>query len=63
VLDEHFNVLWGSFQSQPFQETNLDFFGKGLKALIASTRAYQAIKISMPGSAKREAASPLWALG
>jgi hypothetical protein len=35
VLDEHFNVIWGSFQSQPFQETNLDFFGKGLKALIA----------------------------
>lgn len=35
VLDEHFNVIWGSFQSQPFLETNLDFFGKGLKALIA----------------------------
>ena len=35
MLDEHFNVIWGSFQSQPFQETNLDFFGKGLKALIA----------------------------
>lgn len=35
VLDEHFEVIWGSFQSQPFQETNLDFFGKGLKALIA----------------------------
>lgn len=34
VLDEHFNVIWGSFKSQPFQETNLDFFGKGLKALI-----------------------------
>ena len=34
VLDEHFNVLWGSFQSRPFNEKNLDFFGKGLKALI-----------------------------
>lgn len=34
VLDEHFNVIWGSFQSQPFAETNLDFFGKGLQALI-----------------------------
>ena len=64
VLDEHFNVIWGSFQSQPFQETNLDFFGKGLKALIAQhARALSGDKISMPGSAKREAASPLWALG
>lgn len=26
VLDEHFHVLWGSFKSQPFKETNLDFF-------------------------------------
>lgn len=34
VLDEHFNVIWGSFQSQPFKETNLDFFGKGFKGLI-----------------------------
>jgi len=34
MLDEHFNVLWGSFQSRPFNEKNLDFFGKGLKALI-----------------------------
>ncbi|HDR2791695.1 MULTISPECIES: EAL domain-containing protein [Enterobacter] len=34
VLDEHFNVLWGSFQSQPFTEKNLSFFGSGLKALI-----------------------------
>lgn len=37
ALDEHFNVIWGSFQSRPFNETNLDFFGKGLKALIAHT--------------------------
>ncbi|MCG7782885.1 EAL domain-containing protein [Lelliottia amnigena] len=34
VLDEHFHVMWGSLQSQPFKETNLDFFGYGLKALI-----------------------------
>lgn len=34
VLDEHFNVLWGSFKSKPFHEQNLDFFGNGLKALI-----------------------------
>lgn len=34
VLDENFNVIWGSFQSKPFLETNLDFFGSGLKALI-----------------------------
>ncbi|WP_312771660.1 bifunctional diguanylate cyclase/phosphodiesterase [Enterobacter soli] len=34
VLDEHFNGLWGSFQSQPFTENDLSFFGDGLKALI-----------------------------
>ncbi|MCW2093537.1 bifunctional diguanylate cyclase/phosphodiesterase [Lelliottia amnigena] len=34
VLDEHFNVLWGAFQSKAFHEKNLDFFGNGLKALI-----------------------------
>lgn len=34
VLDENFNVLWGAFQSKPVLETNLDFFGNGLKALI-----------------------------
>lgn len=38
VLDEHFNVIWGSFQSQPFTETTLDFFGQGLKALIDQHR-------------------------
>jgi hypothetical protein len=31
-------VIWGSFQSQPFNETNLDFFGNGLKALIDQHR-------------------------
>ena len=35
VLDEHDKVLWGSFRSAPFTETNLDFFGEGLSALIA----------------------------
>lgn len=34
VLDENFDVLWGAFQSKPVLETNLDFFGNGLKALI-----------------------------
>ena len=34
VLDENFNVLWGAFQSKPFTERNIDFFGNGLKALI-----------------------------
>ncbi|MRS89029.1 EAL domain-containing protein [Enterobacteriaceae bacterium RIT714] len=34
VLDEHFNVVWGSYQSKAFHETSLDFFGYGLKALI-----------------------------
>lgn len=35
VLDEHYNVLWGSFHSQPFNEHNLRFFGEGLTALIS----------------------------
>jgi len=34
VLDQHFTVLWGAFQGQPFSEKNLEFFGTGLKALI-----------------------------
>lgn len=34
VLDEHFNVLWGAFRSEPFTESRLDFFGNGLRALI-----------------------------
>ena len=38
VLDEHFRVIWGSFQSQHFYEKNLDFFGKGLEALIDQHR-------------------------
>lgn len=39
VLDEHFNVLWGAFQSQPFREKDLSFFGSGLKALIDKHRS------------------------
>ena len=39
VLDEHFNVLWGSFRSQPFTEKDLSFFGSGLKALIDKHRS------------------------
>ncbi|MEG5548625.1 bifunctional diguanylate cyclase/phosphodiesterase [Enterobacter wuhouensis] len=38
ILDEHFSVLWGSFQSKPFTETDLEFFGQGLKAIIAQHR-------------------------
>ena len=38
ILDEHFNVLWGSFQSKPFMEKNLQFFGHGLQALIDQHR-------------------------
>ncbi len=34
VLDEHFHVLWGTFNSQKFEEHSLAFFGKGLQALI-----------------------------
>ncbi|MCU6671430.1 bifunctional diguanylate cyclase/phosphodiesterase [Enterobacteriaceae bacterium H4N4] len=42
VLNENYQVLWGSFRSQPFTEHNLDFFGAGLKSLIQkNTNALQ----------------------
>ena len=34
VLDENFNVLWGSFRSASFNEKSLNFFGNGLQAII-----------------------------
>lgn len=39
VLDQHFQVLWGSFHSQPMSEHNLDFLGEGLQALITQHKA------------------------
>ncbi len=39
VLDENFNVVWGSFRSTPFNEHSLDFFGRGLQALIRNNAA------------------------
>lgn len=39
VLDENFNVVWGSFRSNPFDGTSLDFFGSGLQALIRNNAA------------------------
>ncbi len=44
VLDEHHQVLWGSFRSQPFYEKNLDFFGEGFKALVNKPTATQVNK-------------------
>ncbi|WP_318374811.1 bifunctional diguanylate cyclase/phosphodiesterase [Enterobacter sp.] len=35
VLNENFDMLWGSFRMEPFTELSLDFFGAGLKALIS----------------------------
>ncbi|MBM3072412.1 bifunctional diguanylate cyclase/phosphodiesterase [Enterobacter sp. RHBSTW-00994] len=50
VLDQHFNVLWGSFRSKPFTEKSLDFFGNGLKALISQhTRALPSDKTIYAG--------------
>lgn len=39
ILDENFNVLWGSFHSTRFTEHSLDFFGKGLQTLIRNNSA------------------------
>ncbi|MEW5562756.1 EAL domain-containing protein [Enterobacter asburiae] len=39
VLDQNYQVLWGSFHSQPFNERNLAFFGEGLQALIMKHKA------------------------
>lgn len=36
VLDEHFQVLWGSWRSRPFHERDLHFFGNGLRAMITN---------------------------
>lgn len=35
VLDQHYRVLWGSFRSQSFNETDIRFFGSGLQTMIA----------------------------
>lgn len=34
VLDQHYQVLWGSFRSKTLNETDIRFFGSGLRALI-----------------------------
>ncbi|MRS15972.1 EAL domain-containing protein [Enterobacteriaceae bacterium RIT691] len=39
VLDQRYQVLWGSFHSQSFNEHDLTFFGEGLRALIAQHKA------------------------
>ena len=39
ILDENFNVLWGTFHSTRFTEHSLDFFGKGLQTLIRNNSA------------------------
>jgi sensor domain CHASE-containing protein len=39
VLDEHFNVLWGSFQSRPFNEKTSTSLVKASKRLSTSTGA------------------------
>lgn len=38
VLNEQFDVLWGSFRSQPFNEKDITFFGEGLRAIINAHR-------------------------
>lgn len=35
VLDQHYRVLWGSFRSQSFNESDIGFFGSGLQSMIA----------------------------
>jgi hypothetical protein len=63
VLDEHFNVLWGSFQSQPFTETNLVFW-EGLKALIDKhSNALSKEKNIYAGITRTRTAWRLWGLG
>ena len=34
VLDEHYHILWGAFQSQVMPRTDLSFLGAGLTSLI-----------------------------
>lgn len=60
VLDEHFNVIWGSFQSQPLRSRISTFLAKACKRLFSSTDVnYPARRIFMPGSPERVTASRL----
>lgn len=34
VLDQHFNILWGSFQGRPYSGHDLAFLGKGFQTLV-----------------------------
>ncbi|WP_054180159.1 EAL domain-containing protein [Trabulsiella odontotermitis] len=34
VLDQNFKLLWGSFRSKPFTDTNIRFLGDGLQSII-----------------------------
>lgn len=38
ILDEQFDVLWGSFRSEHFNERDITFFGEGLRAIINAHR-------------------------
>ncbi|GKL71077.1 hypothetical protein NUKP62_12030 [Klebsiella variicola] len=75
VLDEHYRILWGAFQSQVLPRTDLSFLGAGLTSLIRShaqalregKNAFAGIthrhcvreKMPLPASRARRPGSPL----
>jgi sensor domain CHASE-containing protein len=51
VLDEHYHILWGAFQSQVMPRTDLSFLGAGLTSLIRyHAKALREAKTPSPAS-------------
>lgn len=60
VLDEHYRILWGAFQSQVLPRTDLSFLGAGLTSLIHThAQALREGKTPLPVSRARRPGSPL----
>ena len=56
VLDEHYRILWGAFQSQVLPRTDLSFLGAGLTSLIRShAQALREGKNAFAGITRTEA--------
>lgn len=56
VLDEHYRILWGAFQSQVLPRTDLSFLGSGLTSLIRShAQALREGKNAFAGITRTEA--------
>jgi hypothetical protein len=59
VLDEHYRVLWGSFQSQVLPRTDLSFLGRADQLIRPHAEALRSGKTPTPVSRARRKGSPL----